>query len=322
VGRVNVLVAYNDDVHLKSHLSDVEKIGESEVVETAQEVASLIDGELFPVRDVREAIDALRRRKPDLVFNLCEGVGGRADWEMHFGLALEMLGIRATGTDPLAAGICNDKILTKRILSAAGVSVPKAYDGSDGVWIVKPSREDAGIGIDDASVCRSHADVTERSRWVTETYRQPALVEEFIDGRELNQALFYSRDGIVMLPPGEVEFSRELKAEERVVGWKAKWAAGSREDLATVSRTGVIDDTLRSDVASVSRKAVEVLSLGGYCRLDLRQRPSGELCVIDINPNPDIGRGTGFRKALQAAGIEFRDFLNELMISVPSRRHP
>jgi D-alanine-D-alanine ligase len=141
-------------------------------------------------------------------------------------------------------------------------------------------------------------------------------VEEFIDGRELNQALFYGPDGIVVLPPGEIVFSEQLATNERVVGWKAKWAEGSAEERASVNRTpAVIDDTLRRDVASICTRAANVLSLGGYCRLDIRQRPTGELCIIDVNPNPDIGQNTGFRKALSAAGIEFSGFLQQLMMA-------
>jgi len=321
---MNAVVAYNDDVELKAHLNEIERLGETEVVETAEEIASIVRGTLLPVRDVRGAMDDLRRIRPDVVINLCEGVAGHPQWEMHFALALEMLGIPATSGDPIAIGICNDKLLTKRILSAAGVSTAREFDSNvRGRWIVKPSREDAGIGIDATSVCDNSHDVGERKRWVEETYRQPALVEEFIDGRELNQALFFGREGIVLLPPGEIVFAEELRPEERVVGWKAKWAAGSREDRGSVNRTpGVMSDTLRSDVAALCAKAAEVLSLRGYCRFDLRQRPTGELCIIDVNPNPDIGPNTGFRKALTAAGIEFEDFLNELMISALPPRRP
>ncbi len=321
---MNAVVACNDDVDLKTHLSEIERLGESEVVDAAREIASITGATLLPVRDVRSALDALRRLRPDVVINLCEGVAGRPEWEMHFALALEMLGIPATSGDPVSIGICNDKLLTKRILSAAGVSTPRAFDPhTAGPWIVKPSREDAGIGIDATSVCDTAHEVMERMRWVSETYRQPALAEEFIDGRELNQALFHGRDGMVMLPPGEIVFSEELGPRERVVGWEAKWASGSRQDRASVNRTpGVMSDTLRSDVASLCAAAADVLSLRGYCRLDLRQRPTGELCIIDVNPNPDIGPDAGFRKALAAAGIEFLDFLNELMISALPQRRP
>jgi D-alanine-D-alanine ligase len=311
---VKVFVAYNDDLDLKSHLNEFERAGEEEVVSTAEEVAGITGGRLFPVRDVRAAIETLRAERPDVVFNLCEGVAGQPRWEMHFALALEMLGIPFTGADPAAMGICNDKGLTKRLLRTAGVAVPN--DAGDRV-IVKPSREDAGIGIDETSICDNDR-IIEQARHVMKTYRQRALVEEFIDGPEFNQALYFTRSGPVVLPPGEIVFS----GRHRVVGWKAKWAEGSEEDQATVSRTAVIDDALRRRIGEICVRAAEVLSVEGYCRMDLRQRPMGDLVIIDINPNPDIGRGTGFRKALEAAGIPFERFVDELMMAAQSRRHP
>ncbi|HSP16843.1 MAG TPA: ATP-grasp domain-containing protein [Thermoanaerobaculia bacterium] len=286
---------------------------------------------------MRKAIDELRRHKPDLVFNLCEGVQGNPRWEMHFALALEMLGIPFTGCDPVATGICGDKWMTKQLLNVAAIPTPRGFLVTEprlqprlapaetgapfGTWIVKPSREDAGIGIDASSVCSTEDQITSRCAEVIETYRQPALVEEFIDGRELNQALFYGGEGIVVLPPGEIVFSQQLTPRERVVGWKAKWASGSAEDRATSNRTpAVIDDTLRRDMANMCTRAANVLSLHGYCRFDIRQRPTGELCIIDINPSPDIGQNTGFRKALDAAGIAFSDFLQQLMIAALASR--
>jgi len=329
---VSIVVAYNDDSALKTHLNEVERIGEEEVIETAHEIASLLGAKLMPVRGVRGAIDALRSDKPGVVINLCEGVEGNPRWEMHFALALEMLGIPFTGCDPVAVGICGDKWMTKQLLQVSGIPTPRGFvvtssenceltTENSGTWIVKPSREDAGIGVDATSVCSTPRDVTARCAETIKTYRQPALVEEFIDGRELNQALYESPDGLVVLPPGEIVFAERLAPAERVVGWKAKWQAGSAEDRATVNRTpGVMDDTLRRDVADLCTRAAKVLSLHGYCRFDLRQRPTGELCIIDINPNPDIGPNTGFRKALSAAGIEFSEFLQQLMMAARSRR--
>lgn len=323
-----MIVAYNDDAHLKSHLNVVERAGEEEVRQVAEEIAALVEGTVLPVRAVGEAIAHLRARRPDVVFNLCEGVAGNPRWEMHFALALEMLGIPFTGCDALATGICGDKGLTKKLLRAAGVPTPEGYVVADpcelprleGAWIVKPVGEDAGIGIDAAAVCTSRDEIAARCRFVVETYRQPALVEEFVAGRELNQALFHGQDGIVVLPPGEIVFAEELEPHARVVGWKAKWASGSPEDRGTVSRTAVVDNTLRGQIASLASRAASVLSIGGYCRIDSRQRPNGELCIIDVNPNPDIGPGSGFRRALEAAGIEFTDFLKELMIAALSQR--
>jgi D-alanine-D-alanine ligase len=319
VERVRVVVAYNDDADLKTHLNEIERAGEEEVVETAKEIAAFVRGELFPVRDVRAALDELRSLRPDLVFNLCEGVAGKTRWEMHFALALEMLGLPFTGCDPIATGICGDKALTKRLLRVNGVSVAGGME-SDGPWIVKPSREDAGIGIDASSFCSTRDEVHRRIQYMERTYRQPALVEEFIDGPEFNQALFYGRDGIVVLPPGEIVFHGSTPSE-RIVGWKAKWADGSPEDLATRNRTpAVASDALKRDLAGLCRRAASVLSIGGYARFDVRQRPTGELCIIDVNPNPGIGPGTGFRKALDVAGIGFSDFLDQLMMAAISKR--
>jgi D-alanine-D-alanine ligase len=177
--------------------------------------------------------------------------------------------------------------------------------------IVKPSREDAGVGIEPASVARSEGEVIERCRHIHQTYRQPALVEEFIDGAELNQALYHGPNGLVLLPPGEVCFAPELAPHERIVGWKAKWDAGSPEDLATVNRTPAqIPDALREEIGRTCTEAVRLLGITGYCRFDLRDGR-----IIDVNPNPDLGAGTGFRKALQAAGIPLRQFLNEIIIA-------
>jgi D-alanine-D-alanine ligase len=273
--------------------------------------------------------------KPDVVFNLCEGVLGNPRWEMNFALGLEMLGIPFTGCDPLATAICGDKWLVKQFLRAAGLPTPRARvvrrreDGEGSgrgltlPCIVKPSREDAGIGIEAAAVCQTAAEVEARVAHVIDTYHQPALVEEFIDGAEYNQALYYGADGIRVLPPGEIVFDETLTPSERVVGWKAKWASGSREDRATRNRTpGVMTDTMRRDVASLCESAASLLSLGGCCRFDLRRSRTGQLWIVDINPNPDIGRGSGLRLALEAASVTFEEFVNALIMAalrVPKR---
>ncbi|MEA2337727.1 MAG: D-alanine-D-alanine ligase [Thermoanaerobaculia bacterium] len=319
---MKIAVAYNDDLHWKAHLNETEKLGEAEVIDTAREIAEVLGAQLVAVKD-DIAKSLLELKTYNVVINLCEGVLGRPDWEKNFALGLEMLGIPHTSCEPIALGICTDKKLVKRILLASGIPTPRFWHGEQGgTWIVKPSREDAGIGIDAASVV-SADDIEARVKYVEETYRQPALVEEFIDGRELNQAIYFSTTGPVVLPPGEIVFDDTLKANERIVGWKAKWASGSREDRATRNRTPAkIDQQTRNDLKDICLRAASVIGLSGYVRFDVRQSQTGQLFIVDINPNPDLGRGSGFRKALDAAGIAFGDFLRALIMAAVAPHHP
>jgi D-alanine-D-alanine ligase-like ATP-grasp enzyme len=316
-----VAVAYNDDVDRKPHLNEIERLGEAEVVASAREAAELLGAALVPVRD--DIAGALRTlRNFDVVVDFCEGVLGNPRFEKNFSLALEMIGVAHTSCDPIAVALCTDKTLVKRLLQTAGLPTPRGYaspsETPDGTYIVKPSLEDAGIGIDASAVVTTRAQLETRFAHVIERYRQPPLIEEFIDGRELNQASYCGN----LLPAGEVIFADDLAPAERVVGWKAKWASGSWEDLGTVNRTPAqIDEATRVEIARICLSAAELLGLDMAVRFDLRQSSrDGVIYIVDINPNPDLGKGSGFRKALDAAGMLFSDLLNHLIIAGCARR--
>ena len=327
-----VAVAFNADSHRKLHLNPHELAAEDEVRDTAEEVAAILGADLVGVGDdLNAALDVLRSY--ELVFNLCEGVLGNPRFEMHFALALEMLGIPFTGCDPVAVALCIDKPRVKKLLRAAGLPAPEGRSvsstdeleellsmprGEGSEWIVKPAFEDAGIGIDETSVAQSSDQLRTACMHVLEHYRQPALVERFITGAEYNVAIYEGR----VLPPGEVVFDPRLAPRSRVVGWKAKWASGSFEDLATVSRVpALLDPADAAQIQKICFDAWQLLGIGGYCRFDLRRdETTGETFIIDVNPQPDIGRGTGFRKALDAAGTSFPDFLQTLMMAARRRR--
>lgn len=314
-----VAVAFNDDSHLKTHLNPTELLGSAEVLETAEEVAEILGGTLVPVR---EDIDSVLRdlQRFDVVVDLCEGVLGVPGLEKNFALALEMLGIPHTSCEPVSVGLVSDKILVKKLLRTAGIPTPRGFADPrsvpPGTYIVKPSLEDGGIGIEAASVVRSPEELEARCRHVLETYSQPPLIEEFIDGRELNQSFYCGR----LLPPGEMFFAADLKPWERVVGAKAKWDIGSPEDLATVSRMAVdLDEATRREMSRICLAAAGLLGIDMSARFDLRQARDGSLYLIDINPNPDIGPGSGFRKALEAARVPFSEFLDTLIMAAYAR---
>jgi D-alanine-D-alanine ligase len=319
LGRI--AVAYNDDAHLKSHLNEFERFGEAEVYACAKEAAELLDADMVPVAcDVAASLRKLRNF--DVVVDYCEGVLGSPRYEMNFALALEMIGVAHTSCEPMAVAICSDKILVKRFLQASGLPTPRGYtspsDAPPGTYIVKPSLEDAGIGIDSHAVVKTPRELRERFDYIAGRYEQPPLIEEFIDGRELNQSIYLGK----LLPAGEVVFADHLAPAERVVGWKAKWANGSAEDLATRNQTPArIDSDTRDAIGRMCLAAVELLGLDMTVRFDLRQSSLNDVIyIVDVNPNPDLGSGSGFRKALDAAGILFGDLLEDLIIAGCARR--
>ena len=336
---MKIAITYNADTHLKPHLNEVERLGEDEVAESARDVYAALSAshhcELFPVGDcIAAALLAIRAFAPDVVFNLCEGVLGRTRWEAHFVLALDLLGIPYCGCDAVTIALTQDKGFIKQLLRQIGAPTPEGLAvaagcpedqvsaqieamllrAPSGRVIVKPIREDGGIGVDASSVIADAAGAMDRCRSIWQQYQQPALVEAFLDGKEYNLSLYASEQGLVTLPPGEIRFAPALRAEERVVGWKAKWDLGSVEDLSTESRIARdMDPATHAEITATCRHVAAMMGMSGYCRFDLRQGPDGRINIIDINANPDIGPGSGFRKALAAADIRFEDFLEELI---------
>jgi len=332
---MKIAITYNADAAAKPHLREADP---RQVAASAREVFAALSHShecaLFPVADRIAALRSIRAFAPDLVFNLCEGVLGHSGWDAHFVLALELLGIPCCGCDAVSIALTQDKAMMKGLLRRIGAPTPDGFaaavgcpedqlladlqallaTSASGRVIIKPSREDAGIGVDATSVVADPAAGLARCRALWATHRQPALIEAFIAGAEYNLALYAGRRGLVTLPPGQIVFAPALAPDQRIVGWRAKWDLGSPEDLATASCiVREMPPALHAAITSTCRHVASTLGLTGYCRFDLREGVDGQLHVLDVNANPDIGAGSGFRKALAAAGVGFEDFLAELI---------
>lgn len=334
---MKIAIAYNADAAAKPHLHDVLR-PHAQVAGSARDVFTALsrrhDCALFPVEDRLTALIAIRAYAPDVVFNLCEGVLGHSGWDAHFVLALDLLGIPCCGCDAVSIALTQDKALMKGLLRRIGAATPDGLAAPvgcpedqllvdlevllaaapSGRLIVKPSREDAGVGIDTTSVVADPHAALARCRALWATHRQPALVEAFLDGAEYNLALYVGRDGLVTLPPGQIVFASSLAPGQRIVGWRAKWDLGSPEDLVTASCiVREMAPALQAQLTGTCRHVASTLGLTGYCRFDLREGPDGRIHVLDVNANPDIGAGSGFRTALAAADVAFDDFLEQLI---------
>jgi D-alanine-D-alanine ligase len=253
--------------------------------------------------DIRATVaavtDVLRRaghevRGGDLVFNLCESPETEA-------AAVTNLDVPFTGSGPEALALCLDKARTKQALAARGIRVP----GTGFPAIVKPARQDASIGIDFDSVVRNPAELERALARLGE----PAIVEEFIDGREFNVGIV----GDEPLPVSEIEFSG-LPA--RIVTYAGKWVPGSPDDRGTTPVCPArISSRLRDRLWAVTRQCVDILGVRGYARVDFRMDARDRLYVLEVNPNPDLSPDAGLARQAAAAGWSY----DELILRIVGR---
>jgi D-alanine-D-alanine ligase len=323
-----VAVVYNDDSRLAAG-DERDAIAVQGVVACAQAVASALRerGHAATLHaldpDPRGLPDLVARLECDVVFNLVEAVAGDARLEPAFAWLCRLHGRPFTGSPPRAMTLCLEKPLAQSILAAHGVPVPRhallargdePLDALRRPLIVKPSREDASHGIDSASVVRDEASARARARLVIERYAQPAIVEEFVDGREINVALLDGPRGVQVLPLSEIDYADFPPDMPRIVSYAGKWIETSVDwALTRVIAARAQDPAERARIEGVARRAYDVLGLAGYGRVDLRVDSQGEPFVIDVNPNPDLSPDAGFALAAARAGLSHADVVERIV---------
>ncbi len=275
--------------------------------------------------------EVLGRLRPDLVINLCESLAADARGEMIVPAVLEMLGLPYTGSSALSLGLALHKDKAKELLKARGVSTPGFWrvdrlEQLDEValpypLIVKPAREDASVGVTADSVVHDAAGLARAVEAVLRTFRQPAMVEQFIPGREIYVPLLGNHPRQA-LPLTEIRFGSFFEGRPNIVSYRAKWEADSPEYLNTPSGTCQLEDPeLEARLIHTAMDAFAALDCQDYGRVDLRVTPEGVPYVIDVNPNCDLHPDAGFAKAARAAGIDYPALASRLVELALERAH-
>lgn len=266
----------------------------------------------------------IKEEKVEVLVNLCEGFLGQSKFEANVAAVYEMLGISFTGNGSRALALCQDKFKTKAILrsydlpTARGrlMTSAKQSRGLSFPLIVKPNAEDASLGITTDSVVNDQKTLKLKIEQILNTYKQPALVEEYIQGREFNVAIIEKEGvGIEALPVSEIDFSRLPEGVPRICSYEAKWY----EDHELYQRTppvcpALIDEKLRVKIQRLALTAFRVMGCRDYGRVDLRLSEDGQLFILEVNPNPDISLNAGYVRSLKAAGVSYHEFW-EIMIN-------
>jgi D-alanine-D-alanine ligase len=255
-----------------------------------------------------------RVQRHDLIFNLCEGVNGYARYEDFAVAALELSRVPFTGCPAWPVTICHRKHIANTLLAAAGVPVPpfmlaRGITPPSGLRypvIVKPSGEDASVGIDGGAVCETRKALRDRLARTLEQWSE-VLIQEYVSGREVNVG-FIGRD---LMPLSEISFERMPEGSWPIVTYAAKWSSGSAEDLGTEPICpAVLSPELQRRAVQAARQAWETLAgAQGYGRVDLRITDSGEVYVLEVNPNPDLSSDAGLTRMAKSRGWSYGELI-------------
>lgn len=274
-----------------------------------------------------DAYAKLLENRPDFAFNMAEGLHG-VSREAQIPALLEMLQIPYLGSEPLTLALCLDKARTKEILSYYRVpnapftlvrSASELQDAHVGFpAMVKPLHEGSSKGIYDSCVARSAAELEREVKVILETYRQPALVETFLPGREFTVALLGNGSDVRVLPIVEIRFDALPEGVNPIYSYEAKWIWDRSEDpLEIFTCPAAVDPALRAKIERVCLRTYQVLQCRDWARIDIRLDALGEPNVIEVNPLPGIlprpEDNSCFPKAARAAGMGYEDLINRVL---------
>ncbi|MBA3894371.1 MAG: ATP-grasp domain-containing protein [Gemmatimonadales bacterium] len=282
--------------------------------------------------DLQYLVHSLGEVRPDLVFNAAEAFHGNPALEYMVPGLLEAEGYRYTGAPPQALLVSRNKAMSKKVLAYHGIRVPhfatwrpgEALETPPGLrypLMVKPLQTDASAGIAQASVVQDESALVDRVTLVHERFHQPAIAEEFVDGRELYVSVLGNDEHLDILPITEMVFDkRKTRPEERIATRSAKWDEDyrARKGIRNVFARPIAAST-RARIESICRTAFRALWLRDYARLDLRLAADGEVWVLEANANPFISYGHDMANAAVKAGMEYYDFIQRLVNEATAR---
>jgi D-alanine-D-alanine ligase len=240
---------------------------------------------------------------------------------------LERLCFTYTGASPDALELSYEKAQVKRLLELHGVPTPRwkiVNSPRENQWncfpaIVKPAREHCSHGVDPGAVVTGTSDLNERVAYVLDTFKQPALIEDFIDGREFHVPL-WGNEHVEILPPVEMDFSAFADIHNRLCSYDAKFVPESEayRKIESFVPARLTEEEMAA-LEATSKLAYETIGCRDYGRIDIRLR-DGVFYVLDVNPNADISADASLALAASKAGYSYGAMVSRIL-GLASQRH-
>lgn len=275
---------------------------------------------LLPFRKkyAKRILNKILRHDWYCIINLCESIDGKNLDQLQVPAILEILKIQYTGSGPYCLAVTTDKAATKGVLAAYSLPVPEyriiyKLDGiPEGLkfpLIVKPQFEDASVGIDHSSVVYDEQQLLKKVNKIFKSLNQPIIIEKYIDGREINVAI-YEDDGINVLPISEIIFENFPEDVPKIVTYKAKWDKYSWEEKQTKGVCPAkISKKTEKYIKEIAVSAFVACKCRDYARVDIRLNKSNKPYIIEVNANPDISPHAGFMRSWRTSGKTYNDFV-------------
>lgn len=271
-----------------------------------------------------QSLHALAKCGADLVFNLTESYAGDDTKEMNVAAYLDLIGLPYTGAGPHASFLAQDKATAKKMFAFHGIRTPyfaTAYRGNIDhahdvkfPLIVKPQLEDGSIGIDAAAVVNGVKELMERVQYVQNEFDSPALIEEYIEGREIYAAILGSYERTEVLPLVELDLSQLPEGVPRIASRDVKFERDSQAYKVTKSAVVEnLDEETTQKLSDTAVAAYRAVKLRDYGRIDMRLTADGEVYVIEANPNPWLSSKHEFAMAAKKSGRSYTELIKNIV---------
>lgn len=277
-----------------------------------------IQYELMPLRD---AIDEWH---PDIVFNLLEEFHGIPEFDAHVVSYLELLRVPYTGCNPRGQVLARGKALSKKLVHFHRVHVPafsvvprgrkpRRPKGLDFPVIVKSLNEEASRGISQASVVDSDAKLVERVAFMHDRVESDAIIEQYIDGREIYVGIM-GNHRLEVFPPWEILFENLPKGAAAIATEQVKHNPDyqAKRGIFQQAAEGLTEEEERA-IVRTTKRIYRTLELDGYARIDYRLTDDGSLYFLEANPNPDCSRTNEFASAAESVGIDYPTLVTRII---------
>lgn len=282
--------------------------------------------EVYPVESDESAFEKLQTLRPHLVFNIAERVFG-PNRESHIPTICEILGIPYTGSDALTLAICLDKSRAKEILSYYHIPNPQFWltsateelpqDISFPV-IIKPLYEGSSKGIKDHSVVANRKDLHSRIEEINQKYKQPAIIEKFLQGREFTVGILGNWPDIEVLPFVEIDYSQLPAGANPIYSYEAKWVWDTPATPLQIFRCPAqIPISMQKEIKDLVICACKILRIKDWCRIDIRLDEKDKAHILELNPLPGIlpnpEDNSCMPKAARAAGYSYEQLIQKVV---------